>query len=394
MQDWIKKGYFVYGGRKNEPEAKFYSGECAMMTTSSAALRQRSSRTPSSSSAMSTAAVLRRRAGRAAEHDHRRREPVGDGAARSRTNTRASPSSSLPVAARDPGGVPPGDRLPADHDGCLRASRRSPASTRRTRAPTSSVEQMIVKTTDKSRGIRLGNFVQIRDVIDEELEHVLGRQEDAEGGARRRGQARQRADRPLREDGQGGVIARTGRSAARSMRREAFAIRRYGDWRCEKRVASSRAWLPYALIAPQLADHDRLLLLAGGPGAAASRCCRRTPSARAPSSSGSTISATLFNDEHYLASFKVTAIFSVLVAGIGLAVSLVLAVFADRVLRGATRLQDAADLALRGRAGGRRRAVAVPVQSRRSASSRTGCSGSGIDWNPLLERRPCDDRWS
>src|SRR2546430_17556483 len=37
MQDWIKKGYFVYGGRKNEPEAKFYSGEGAMMTTSSAA---------------------------------------------------------------------------------------------------------------------------------------------------------------------------------------------------------------------------------------------------------------------------------------------------------------------------------------------------------------------
>src|SRR2546430_12117609 len=35
MQDWIKKGYFIYGGRKNEPEAKFYSGECAMMTTSS-----------------------------------------------------------------------------------------------------------------------------------------------------------------------------------------------------------------------------------------------------------------------------------------------------------------------------------------------------------------------
>jgi sn-glycerol 3-phosphate transport system substrate-binding protein len=32
-----QKGYFVYGGRKNEPEAKFYSGECAMMTTSSAA---------------------------------------------------------------------------------------------------------------------------------------------------------------------------------------------------------------------------------------------------------------------------------------------------------------------------------------------------------------------
>ncbi|WP_374669329.1 sn-glycerol-3-phosphate ABC transporter substrate-binding protein UgpB [Ramlibacter sp.] len=35
-----------------------------------------------------------------------------------------------------------------------------------------SVNQMIRKTTDKSRGVRLGNFVQIRTVIDEELEGV------------------------------------------------------------------------------------------------------------------------------------------------------------------------------------------------------------------------------
>jgi sn-glycerol 3-phosphate transport system substrate-binding protein len=35
-----------------------------------------------------------------------------------------------------------------------------------------SVTQMIRKTTDKSRGIRLGNFVQIRTIIDEELEQV------------------------------------------------------------------------------------------------------------------------------------------------------------------------------------------------------------------------------
>src|SRR5262249_53620110 len=43
----------------------------------------------------------------------------------------------------------------------------------------------------------------------------------------------------------------------------------------------------------------------------------------------------LFADPLYLASFKVTAIFSVLVAGLGLGISLVLAVFADRVIRGA-----------------------------------------------------------
>ena len=34
------------------------------------------------------------------------------------------------------------------------------------------VNQMIRKTTDKSRGVRLGNFVQIRTIIDEELEGV------------------------------------------------------------------------------------------------------------------------------------------------------------------------------------------------------------------------------
>jgi sn-glycerol 3-phosphate transport system substrate-binding protein len=41
------------------------------------------------------------------------------------------------------------------------------------------VTQMIRKTTDKSRGIRLGNFVQIRDVIDEELENVWSGKKDA-----------------------------------------------------------------------------------------------------------------------------------------------------------------------------------------------------------------------
>jgi sn-glycerol 3-phosphate transport system substrate-binding protein len=35
-----------------------------------------------------------------------------------------------------------------------------------------SVNQMIRKTTDKSRGVRLGNFLQIRTIIDEELEGV------------------------------------------------------------------------------------------------------------------------------------------------------------------------------------------------------------------------------
>ena len=45
-----------------------------------------------------------------------------------------------------------------------------------------SVTQMIRKTTDKSRGVRLGNFVQIRTIIDEELENVWsGKKSPKEG---------------------------------------------------------------------------------------------------------------------------------------------------------------------------------------------------------------------
>ena len=53
-----------------------------------------------------------------------------------------------------------------------------------------SVTQMIRKVTDKSRGVRLGNFVQIRTVIDEEMEQVWGGKKTAKEGlesAKKRG---------------------------------------------------------------------------------------------------------------------------------------------------------------------------------------------------------------
>ncbi len=37
LVDFAKNGWFTYGGRKNEAEARFFSGECAMLTSSSAA---------------------------------------------------------------------------------------------------------------------------------------------------------------------------------------------------------------------------------------------------------------------------------------------------------------------------------------------------------------------
>jgi sn-glycerol 3-phosphate transport system substrate-binding protein len=37
LADFAKKGWFTYSGRKNEAEARFFSGECAMLTSSSGA---------------------------------------------------------------------------------------------------------------------------------------------------------------------------------------------------------------------------------------------------------------------------------------------------------------------------------------------------------------------
>jgi sn-glycerol 3-phosphate transport system substrate-binding protein len=38
LADMAKKGTFTYAGRRNEPEAKFFSGECGILTSSSGAL--------------------------------------------------------------------------------------------------------------------------------------------------------------------------------------------------------------------------------------------------------------------------------------------------------------------------------------------------------------------
>ncbi len=37
LSSWVKSGLFTYAGRTTQPEAKFYGGDCAMLTTSSAA---------------------------------------------------------------------------------------------------------------------------------------------------------------------------------------------------------------------------------------------------------------------------------------------------------------------------------------------------------------------
>ena len=102
----------------------------------------------------------------------------------------------------------------------------------------------------------------------------------------------------------------------------------------EKRARFESRWLPYALIAPQLAITIVFFFLPASQALYQSLLVQDAFGTNTQFVWFENFQA-LFHDEDYLKSFRVTAVFSVLVAGIGLSVSLVLAVFADRVLRGA-----------------------------------------------------------
>jgi len=103
----------------------------------------------------------------------------------------------------------------------------------------------------------------------------------------------------------------------------------------EKRARFRSAWLPYALVLPQIAV---TLVFFFWPAAETLYYSVLLQDAFASKIQFVWLDnfVTLFEDPHYLSSFKVTAVFSALVAVAGLAVSLLLAVFADRVLRGAS----------------------------------------------------------
>ncbi|MEW5879218.1 MAG: sn-glycerol-3-phosphate ABC transporter permease UgpA [Pseudomonadota bacterium] len=102
----------------------------------------------------------------------------------------------------------------------------------------------------------------------------------------------------------------------------------------EKRVVFRSAWLPFALVAPQLAI---TIIFFFWPASQAIWYSFQLQDAFGLKTQfvGLQNFVTLFKDPHYIASFRVTAIFSFAVAAICIALSLLLAVFADRVVRGA-----------------------------------------------------------
>jgi len=102
----------------------------------------------------------------------------------------------------------------------------------------------------------------------------------------------------------------------------------------EKRVFFRSAWLPWLLLAPQLVIIGVFFFWPAGQAL--------LQSLQEQDAFGLSVNwvgldnfKALLNDTAYLESFKTTAIFSILVAVLGITLSLMLAVFADRIIRGA-----------------------------------------------------------
>jgi len=102
----------------------------------------------------------------------------------------------------------------------------------------------------------------------------------------------------------------------------------------EKRVVFRSAWLPYALVAPQIAI---TIIFFFWPAVQAGWYSFQLQDAFGERTQfvGLANFAALLNDANYLYSFKITAFFSLMVAGAGLTISLLLATMANRVIRGA-----------------------------------------------------------
>lgn len=102
----------------------------------------------------------------------------------------------------------------------------------------------------------------------------------------------------------------------------------------EKRVLFKSAWLPWLLVAPQMAV---VLVFFFWPAAQAlyQSVLQEDAFGTTTEFVGMLNFERLWQDETYIESFNTTAVFSVLVAVIGLVVALLLALMADRVIKGA-----------------------------------------------------------
>ncbi len=170
LSNMNKEGLFVYKGRDNKADVSFPSGECAMMTASSG-LYSRVSKEAKFAYGISTLPYY----------------PDVKGAPQ---NTIIGGASLWVMAGKKPAtykGVaaffnylsqPEVQSASHKRTGYLPITMAAYELTQQSGfykehpGTDVAVQQMIRKTTDKSRGIRLGNFNQIRTIIDEETEQI------------------------------------------------------------------------------------------------------------------------------------------------------------------------------------------------------------------------------
>ena len=170
LANMAKQGLFVYRGRDNRGDAPFYSGECAMATASS-----------------STYASIKKNAKFDFGIAPLPYYPDVPGTPQNTVIGGASLWVMSGKPADDYKGVaaffkylmdPVRQANSHQRTGYLPITLASFAMTEKSGfykqnpGTDTAVNQMIRKTTDKSRGVRLGNMLQIRAIVDEELEQV------------------------------------------------------------------------------------------------------------------------------------------------------------------------------------------------------------------------------
>jgi len=103
----------------------------------------------------------------------------------------------------------------------------------------------------------------------------------------------------------------------------------------EKRVVFRSGWLPWLLLLPQMTVIGVFFFWPAAQALLQS-LQQQDPFGMSVEFVGLDNFRQLLSDPSYVESFKTTALFSVLVAGLGIGLSLLLAVFADRIVRGGT----------------------------------------------------------
>ena len=188
LANMSKQGLFVYKGRGNAADATFVSGECAMSTATSA-LYGSIKRNSKFASGIGTLPYYPDVAGAP-------QNTVIGGASLWAMSGKKQEEYKAVAAFFSYLSDPNVQAVSHQRTGYLPITTEAFAITdksgfyKQNPGTDVSVTQMVRKVTDKSRGVRLGNFVQIRTVIDEEMEQVWSGKKSAQEGlasAKKRG---------------------------------------------------------------------------------------------------------------------------------------------------------------------------------------------------------------